>query len=86
MILIVLASIAFSSTRINSTNPDDLKKFPTFLFIYYNHLVAPALVGTLLVVLIFKRNAQMRRTVFDEMKNLFLNIMETFREGKTLTH
>ena len=75
IIMLALASQIFCSMKINSTSLEKITAFPEKLYVYYN-IVFPGLVTTLLVVVVFHRNNDLRKTVFETIKNQILNLSE----------
>ena len=76
LILFSLVTLSFSMIRINSTKLEDIAIYPNYLYVYYNTLIAPGLISTLFVVLIFKRNIGLRKTVISKIETLLLNAKE----------
>ena len=76
LILFSLVTLSFSMIRINSTKLEDIAIYPNYLYVYYNTLIAPGLISTLFVVLIFKRNIGLRKTVLCKIETLLLNAKE----------
>ena len=76
LIMTALVTQLLSSMKMNSTRLEDISKYPNYMFVYYNILISPGLIGTLFVFFVFKRNKAIRKTVFGCMKNQIWQLSE----------
>ena len=76
LIIITFLSTTFVATQLIKGKPKDIDKYPNYLFIYYTSLIAPGTIAILSVVLTFKRNKHLRKTIWEEvsvsLSNFFL--------------
>jgi hypothetical protein len=68
--------MTLASKRNNETNPKELGDYPNYMFLYYNLLLAPGIIGILFLFLVFHQNTGLRKTFFDSVKDTFQNIKE----------
>jgi hypothetical protein len=78
LIIFTLISMSLASKRNNETNPKELGYYPNYMFVYYNQLVAPGIIGILFVILVFYRNTGLRKAFRESMTNILLNFKEQF--------
>ena len=76
LIIFTLISMTLASKRNNETNPKELGDYPNYMFLYYNLLLAPGIIGILFLFLVFHQNTGLRKTFFDSVKDTFQNIKE----------
>ena len=72
VILLTFASITTTTTLLKTNDPEEFNKYPFYLYVYYIHLIVPGLIGSLFTVSIYNRNNALRKTVFNEMRNMRL--------------
>ena len=68
--LILISTLMATTILGPKLNPEKLKHlsiYPNYLTLYYNGLIAPGIIGTISVFLIFYRNDRLRKGVFKEM-------------------
>ena len=57
--------------KINSLDLSKVRKFPNYIFVYYYHLLMPAVFNSSLAILYFIRNKSLRDMVFRKLKTYF---------------
>ena len=76
LMIITFASTTLIATHLAKGKPEDIDKYPNYLYVYYNSLIAPGTIGILFVSLIFKRNKHLRKTIWEEVTNILSNFYE----------
>ena len=78
LIIITFLSTTFAATQLMKGQPKNIDKYPNNLFIYYTSLIAPGTIAILSVVLTFKRNKHLRKTIWEEVTLSLSNFYEMF--------
>ena len=67
---IYLLTTALNMLKLSTTRPEDLHKYPNYLFVYYRSLAMPGVGILLLCSMYFTRHSSLRRLVSEEFKYL----------------
>ena len=67
---IFLLTTLINMLKLSTTKPEDLHKYPNYLFVYYRSLAMPGVGIILLFSMYFTRHSSLRRLVIDELGNL----------------
>ena len=78
LIILAFATTTLSGSQVSNGRPADFNKYPYNLFIYYQFITSPGLIGILFVCLCFNRNKNLRKSVFNEIKNIWLSKKDIF--------
>ncbi len=71
LIILTFASITLTTTLLRTEDPEDFNKYPFYFYVYYIHLIVPGLIGSLFSISIYNRNLALRKTVFNEIQNIW---------------
>lgn len=67
--LVTFMSAWFLTFQINRTSPEDLNRFPNYLFLYFYQLVIPNVVGTVVLGFYFFQNEKLRHAFLNGLKS-----------------
>jgi hypothetical protein len=73
-----LASTTIFGPKLTKEKLEKISIFKNYLAVYYNALIAPGLIGAIVIILIYSKNKNLRKTIFNEVKNVLLNFMDMF--------
>ena len=71
ILISTLMATTIFGPKLNLEKLKHLSIYPNYLTLYYNGLIAPGIIGTISVFLIFYRNDKLRKAVF---KEIFMSI------------
>ncbi len=73
-----MISMFMAAKKTNELNPQDLGNYPNYFFVYFNLLAANGILGIFVHILFFYQNKDLRKAFVDTIKDIFLNVKETF--------
>jgi hypothetical protein len=76
--IFTMISMFMAAKKTNELNPQDLGNYPNYFFVYFNLLAANGILGIFVHILFFYQNKDLRKAFVDTIKDIFLNVKETF--------
>jgi hypothetical protein len=76
--ILAFATTTLSASQVSNGKPEYFNDYPYTLFIYYQFIASPGLIGLLFVCSCYNRNKNLRKTVFNEIRNIWLNKQDIF--------
>jgi hypothetical protein len=76
LIIISLGSTTIIARKISNIEPQQINFYPFNCLVYYNNFIVPGIIPMLMVLLIFKRNKALRKSVANELQNVLSNCLE----------
>ncbi len=73
LIIVSLGSTTVFASKLGNLDPEQINVHPNYLIIYYNNFFTPGFIGILMIIMVYKRNKNMRKSVYNEAKNLWYN-------------
>ena len=76
LIIVSLGSTTYFTSKTGNLEPEQINLHPNYLIIYYNNFFTPGFTCILVIILTYKRNKNLRKSVLNEVKNLWYNLIE----------